>query len=202
MSRHNHRSQRGFTIVELLIVIVVIGILATITVVAYKGVQQRANIAVAQSDLRAIAAQMELYKADNGTYPDKPVDGNYREYEKILQKSNLYDKTRWSGETTTRAKRGYAFCLRDDVQSGYTIFAFEPIYTFLRATGPSYVGKPLYYVSEGANQGSTPIQWDGAIETASPSGVVGKNMCKSIDPDYNPAQGVVWSYSIPTPYAP
>lgn len=43
--------QKGFTIVELLIVIVVIGILAAITIVAYNGVQQRAKVTSANSDL-------------------------------------------------------------------------------------------------------------------------------------------------------
>lgn len=45
------QKQTGFTIVELLIVIVVIGILAAITVVAYNGVQERANVQKANSDL-------------------------------------------------------------------------------------------------------------------------------------------------------
>jgi prepilin-type N-terminal cleavage/methylation domain-containing protein len=63
-------NRRGFTIVELLIVIVVIGILAAITIVAYSGIQQRANntaiIDSASSSLRMI----ESYIAVNGTYPD------------------------------------------------------------------------------------------------------------------------------------
>lgn len=60
---------KGFTIVELLIVIVVIGILAAITVVAFTGVQNRANDTTVKSDIRGIAKQLELYKADNGVYP-------------------------------------------------------------------------------------------------------------------------------------
>ncbi|MDN5275994.1 MAG: ral secretion pathway protein [Candidatus Saccharibacteria bacterium] len=61
--------QSGFTIVELLIVIVVIGILAAITVVAYNGIQSRANDTAVQSDLTNIAKKYELYKVDNDTYP-------------------------------------------------------------------------------------------------------------------------------------
>lgn len=63
------QKQTGFTIVELLIVIVVIGILAAITIVAYNGVQGRANDTAIQSDLQAIAKKLELYKADLGVYP-------------------------------------------------------------------------------------------------------------------------------------
>lgn len=44
---------KGFTIVELLIVIVVIGILAAITIVAYNGIQQRAQVAKRQSDTQS-----------------------------------------------------------------------------------------------------------------------------------------------------
>lgn len=59
----------GFTIVELLIVIVVIGILATITVVSYRGIQARANESAIKSDLSAMAKQVELHRAEKGVYP-------------------------------------------------------------------------------------------------------------------------------------
>src|SRR5687768_9115738 len=59
---------RGFTIVELLIVIVVIGILAAITIVAYNGIQNRARETSLKSDLVNIAKQIEMYHAD-GDYP-------------------------------------------------------------------------------------------------------------------------------------
>lgn len=61
--------QLGFTIVELLIVIVVIAILAAITVVAYTGIQNRAYDTAVQSDLSNFSKKMEFEKADNGTYP-------------------------------------------------------------------------------------------------------------------------------------
>lgn len=62
-------TRRGFTIVELLIVIVVIGILAAITVVAYNGIQQRAQDSRRLSDLKNIEKALELYQVDNGKYP-------------------------------------------------------------------------------------------------------------------------------------
>lgn len=61
--------RRGFTIVELLIVIVVIAILASISIVAYNGVQQRARTTALQSDARMASTQLELMKIDTGAYP-------------------------------------------------------------------------------------------------------------------------------------
>ena len=63
--------QRGFTIVELLIVIVVIGILAAIVIVAFNGVQDRAKQATAQSDIKSIAKRIEQMRVESTTdqYP-------------------------------------------------------------------------------------------------------------------------------------
>jgi len=61
--------RRGFTIVELLIVIVVIGILAAITIVAYSGIQQKARDSQRQNDISELTKVLELYYTDNGRYP-------------------------------------------------------------------------------------------------------------------------------------
>lgn len=61
-----YNQQRGFTIVELLIVIVVISILAAITVVAYTGVQERSRDSNRKTDLAQIATALRLYHIDNG----------------------------------------------------------------------------------------------------------------------------------------
>ncbi|WP_211090358.1 type IV pilin protein [Nesterenkonia sedimenti] len=59
----------GFTIVELMIVIVVIAILAAISIVAYTGVRERAVISSAQTDLRQLATIFEMYRLDRGQFP-------------------------------------------------------------------------------------------------------------------------------------
>jgi prepilin-type N-terminal cleavage/methylation domain-containing protein len=64
------RRTLGFTIVELLIVIVVIGILAAITIVAYTGVQQRANASSAQSGASQAGRKALAFAVDNSdNYP-------------------------------------------------------------------------------------------------------------------------------------
>jgi prepilin-type N-terminal cleavage/methylation domain-containing protein len=64
----------GFTIVELLIVIVVIGILAAIVIVAYNGIQQKAQLARVQSDTSTSINKLELYRIDNNIYPTSITD--------------------------------------------------------------------------------------------------------------------------------
>lgn len=63
-------NRSGFTIVELLVVIVVIGILAALTIIAYNGIQQKAVESVLQSDLINASKKLELYRAENEVYPD------------------------------------------------------------------------------------------------------------------------------------
>lgn len=61
--------QKGFTIVELLIVIVVIGILAAITIVAFNGVQNRANDTAIQNDIKGLAKTIRAHEALHGSLP-------------------------------------------------------------------------------------------------------------------------------------
>lgn len=63
------RKESGFTIVELLIVIVVIGILAALVVTTFSGIQKKARDSERQTDIRAVHSQLEAYQAQNGKYP-------------------------------------------------------------------------------------------------------------------------------------
>ena len=72
------RKQAGFTIVELLIVIIVIGILAALVLVTFSGVQQKARNTERVTDIKAVASHLETYNAENGYYPtvDNMNNGN------------------------------------------------------------------------------------------------------------------------------
>ena len=63
------KRQSGFTIVELLIVIVVIGILATLVIVTFTGIQQKARNSQRQTDVNAINSQLAAFYTEKGYYP-------------------------------------------------------------------------------------------------------------------------------------
>jgi len=69
MSLENIKPNKGFTIVELLIVVVVIAILAAITIVSYNGITNKANASSAQSTAATVQKKIELYNSTVGNYP-------------------------------------------------------------------------------------------------------------------------------------
>ena len=106
---HARRAQQGFTIVELLIVIVVIGILATISLVAYTGIQATAAAAVLKSDLKNASTQLEIAKVESGSYPDD--DGS--------------DLPRSDGTTLEYTAAGGDFCLTASSERANTAFRLD-----------------------------------------------------------------------------
>lgn len=74
VKKFSNINKQGFTIVELLIVIVVIGILAGLVFVQFNNVQGRARDSERKADIRLIESKLAEYRADESSYPDALSD--------------------------------------------------------------------------------------------------------------------------------
>ncbi len=84
------RKDNGFTLAELLIVIVILGILATVTVFAVRGVTNRANEVACDVELDQLAKAEEVHLVQRGTYAD---EADLITAGTLSQPSTLYDAT-------------------------------------------------------------------------------------------------------------
>lgn len=64
---------KGFTLVELLIVIVILGILATVTVFAVTGITNKGKTSACKSDMKVLQVAEEANNANTGSYADQPT---------------------------------------------------------------------------------------------------------------------------------
>ena len=67
--RNLYRKEKGFTLVELMIVIIILAILTGIAIPSYMALRNRARVAAAQSEMKNIATAIEMYNADKDYYP-------------------------------------------------------------------------------------------------------------------------------------
>ena len=68
------KKDKGFTLVELLIVIVILGILATVTVFAVQGITTRGKEATCDADYKTYETAIQAYYAQNGAFPTSDAD--------------------------------------------------------------------------------------------------------------------------------
>ncbi len=71
MKRHERRRpMRGFTMIELLLVLVILGVLAVMVVPRFAGRSEQARVTAAKNDLARLVVALDSFEIDNGRYPD------------------------------------------------------------------------------------------------------------------------------------
>ena len=134
------KNQRGFSLIELMIVIAIIGILIAVGVTGWKAAVRSANEAAAIKSLRTIAEQQMLYYNQH----QRTTFGTLEE----MRKENLLD-SRFDGATPV--VEGYVFTLKvipksTSQQAGYTVNADPQV-----SEGVSATGRNHYYIDSDSN---------------------------------------------------
>ena len=122
------REEEGFTLIELMIVIVILGVLAGIVIFAVGGVTDKGDVAACKSDVNTLSVGVEAYKAKNGVYPPDLItltaDPNKFLRPKASLKGSTLDQPSYTityngppdGDFTVAAKAGAPANLATDCQ--------------------------------------------------------------------------------------
>ncbi len=163
MTLKKNNNERGFTIVELLIVIIVIGILATLVLIAYGNVQGQARDTKRQSNAQSVATAAENFRTASsaGTYPDMSSGANFQAminntalYTNGVAATTVDASVTASGATSLLsviATKGPA----TNTNNNANLMVY---YCPAAATNTTATGMQIYYWNESANTGTKYVQ--------------------------------------------
>lgn len=129
---------RGFTLIELIIVVTIIGILSSLLLSNLVGIRGRVRDGQRKSDLAQIKQALEIYRSDNGTYPDSSGALNLsRCGEKFESPTNVYMQKIPCDPLNTPPYYMYRYATVDDGVT-YTLSACLENITDAKKTDPNY----------------------------------------------------------------
>lgn len=122
--RKNNSS--GFTIIEILVVLVIIGILSTLVVSTYSGVQVKNRNKDRQANIDTLQGQLEIYYAKYSKYPSlaQMNDGNWRKTNMKTLADDAVKDPRWSDKVTACTTAGVAVLSSSPAVNCY---AYQPV---------------------------------------------------------------------------
>jgi len=94
--------ESGFTLIELMIVIVILGVLAGIVIFAVGGIADNGNVAACKSDVKTVSVAVEAYKAKHGVFPNDLDPSLTTDPDKFLR-----PQVGLAGSTLANASGGY-----------------------------------------------------------------------------------------------
>lgn len=155
--------QKGFTVIELLIVVVIVGILVSIGIVSYNGFQKRAFDAAVQGDLESIAGELESYRARNETTnPNKEfprtaanlntlsIQASKSNYDTAITYNMIYCITNTGSEPyqgyklIAKSKSGNIFMMTQDGFQANTLTQADLTATLCNTLGMGLVSNGMY----------------------------------------------------------
>lgn len=113
MRKTNQKDQKGFTIIELLVVIVIIGILVALALPQLFAAQARGRDTDRKNDLKNVSQQLETYYNDTGSYPT----GDYAAVGTALNTANLLSSDNFPQDPKNTAPHIYTYTAPEDGSS-------------------------------------------------------------------------------------
>lgn len=123
---------RGFTLVELLIVIVIIAILTVISLIAYNGIQNQARTSTSQAVVKSVADKAQIYNTEESHFPASLTDMTTADQTKSyhIDSSAVVDGGSTAPTTGPTGENGpktvaYKACVKDGKGVGAKIWGWD-----------------------------------------------------------------------------